>query len=386
MTKSNFLKKTLFLTFIIICIFLLPVKSNLSASEPKNSIEHIILISIDGLNYEGFIQNPTPNLDWIAKSGVIDEKAISFKANTIEEAEASLITSTLSYQHKHYSKNDPVDAESFFDLLKKNKKSYFIVDASEGRLSSFSHAEDDYVKIEEKQNSEYALSLALENMKQNKPFFTYIFLNDTSLALKQLDAELYQKNLQAMDKNIGDFIKGLKNIEVYDNSLIIITSAKSSSPSNYVPLIINSPNTKINKKIENTMLLDIIPTICHYVNLKKPYHAKGLILYETFNFESEKLDNIYPLWIEDMKKERSSNWKNLYLKDDEINSLNNLIESIKKENESIFDFVGEREYELGKLKVQILVERITFALLLMLLGIGYVLEYCWLKRKFLLFK
>jgi hypothetical protein len=60
--------------------------------------------------------------------------------------------------------------------------------------------------------------------------------------------------------------------------------------------------------------------------------------------------------------------------------------SIKEEKQSIFDFAGEREQTLLGLKSKMTLERLIWVGIVLLMLAGYLVEYVFLKRKYLLFK
>ena len=75
-----------------------------------------------------------------------------------------------------------------------------------------------------------------------------------------------------------------------------------------------------------------------------------------------------------------------YQLEDELNRTNRLMDSIKEEKQSIFDFAGEREQNLNSLRVKMIRERVGWIGLVVLLLAGYAVQHRYLKRKFLLFK
>ncbi|NLX03054.1 MAG: hypothetical protein GXY40_11080, partial [Syntrophomonadaceae bacterium] len=59
---------------------------------------------------------------------------------------------------------------------------------------------------------------------------------------------------------------------------------------------------------------------------------------------------------------------------------------IKEEKQSIFNFMGEKEQTINKMKGQMRAERIIYLGIVVLMLLGYGVEYKLLKRKFMLFK
>src|SRR5665647_379266 len=60
-------------------------------AEPK-PISHVFLISVGGLNREGFVSNPVPNMKYLMMEGVTNDKTLAIRSDTMEAAETSLLT------------------------------------------------------------------------------------------------------------------------------------------------------------------------------------------------------------------------------------------------------------------------------------------------------
>ena len=69
---------------------------------------------------------------------------------------------------------------------------------------------------------------ALAVFKQENPFYLYL-LDDCREALLQPTREAYNEALKQSDIEIGRLIGSLKEWGIYDQSVIIITAARSSS-------------------------------------------------------------------------------------------------------------------------------------------------------------
>ena len=375
----------LIINICLVMVFLLLVPGKITAETGnKEEIKHIFIISVDGLNYEGFISTLTPNILKLAREGIIDEKSMALKTNSSEAAEASLLSGTLPDEHQFFKADDRIEVDTIIDLFDKNNKSYAIVDGSGGRLKSFAVDEKQYICLESSAADQDVLTRALEYFEHNKPFFNYIYINDCKQALLGLNEKEYYDAITGFDKCIGEFTGKLKKENLYYNSLIIITSPLSSSPSNLVPLIMYGPKCRDNTEITDSMVIDIVPTICKLTNMESLFNAKGIPLYDTIVVD-DKDKYVYDNWIDELKKERVSTWSKYYILQDECSKNLEEIESLRKEKESIFDFLGKKDETIAGLKSRILVERIAYVIMAFLGLIGYIAQYRFLKKKFLFF-
>lgn len=151
--------------------------------------------------------------------------------------------------------------------------------------------------------------------------------------------QLYAKEINYVDKNIGSLFKYLKANNLYDSTMIIFTADHGEEfweHNNFthghsmyeevihIPLIIKFPKNinKVSKSNINVSLIDISPTILNILNVKNPYNYSGFNLlniidnpeeYQTravfaentcfYNEKKAVIQNGYKLIIDDVKSE-----------------------------------------------------------------------------------
>ncbi|CFX69388.1 Alkaline phosphatase-like, alpha/beta/alpha [Syntrophomonas zehnderi OL-4] len=357
-----------------------------ASAEETSPVKHVFLISVGGLNSEGFADTATVNMNYLAGEGVLDRHTMAVRADTLESAETSLLTGAEPTDHKHYTVNDSVEVESIFDVLNKNKRSILVVDGSGGKLQSFAYSNQGYRKIKLTASSKVILEEAYNSFQKSKPFFNYIYVDDCSDVLLRQDQKSYYAAIRKFDIELGEFLKKLQASGVYKESLIIVTSARSSSPSHQVPLIMSGPGVKVNTIISGSMIIDVASTVCQLADLKVPANSRGIPAYTVFNVPTDQKEKMYEDWIKDLKKDRLANWDMNYKLNDELGRTIRQMTDIKEEKQSIFDFAGEREQLIASLKKKLSLERGLWGGVVILMLLGYGAEYIWLRRKFLLFK
>jgi len=371
---------------LILMTMLTAVWPAAAVTEEKKPINHVFLISVGGLNQEGYAGNPLPNLKYLSMEGTLYEKTLAVRSDTMEAAEATLLTGALASEHKHLTVNDSVEVESILDVFKRNGRSMLVVDGSGGKLNSFAYGDKEYRKLEAQATSREIFDEAFKSFSQTKPFFSYIYIDDCTDALLRLDQDDYYQVIRNFDEQLGSFVMRLKDSGVYPNSLIIVTSARSTSPSNLVPLVISGPGCKVNTAMNGAMIIDVASSICRLIGIESPTASRGIPLYSSFVVTEEAKPALLTSWIKDLQKDRQANWNMNYRLEDELNRTIRQMVSIKEEKQSIFDFAGEREQLLISLKSKMTLERLGWIGILLLMLAGYLGEYVFLKRKFLLFK
>lgn len=375
---------TLFLTVLFTA--LLTAAMPHAAKAEASTLQHIFVISVDGLSYEGFINSYVPSIKHLAGEGVTDEKCLAIRAETSEAAQASMLTGTLPEQHKLYSAEDRIQTASMLDMLKQGNRSFMIYDGSGGKLKSFDYGEAHYSSFEASLSDQELLARAVETFKQHKPFYNYIVLNDCREAFLTLDDKHYYRTVAQTDQAIGDFLAFLRNEGLYYSSIIIVTSPRSSSPSDQVPLIIHGPGFQVGTRISNSMIVDITPTLCMLSGLKQPPGSRGVPLYDALLYTSNERMGQLNQWVKALQEERIINWQQYYLLQDEIYRNYHQIASMKEERQSIFDYAGQREGVIADINQRLAIERFVFLAIFVIMLVGYGVEYLILKKKFLLFE
>lgn len=376
------LKIYLFCILIGTAIILFPVKSYAS----ENKVGRIILVDVGGLNHEAYLSTAMNNLRKLSVAGSMAEKALAIRSDTVEAAQASLLTSALIEDHKHLTVKDRVDVESIFDILKSNGKSVLLVDGAGGKVQSFARSEKEYMTLGINTGSKELFEKAFTKLSENNAFFTYIYIDDCASALIRVDQQAYYKALTEFDTQFGVFVNKLKDEDLYNNTLFIITSARSSSPSDMVPLLIWGPGCKSNNHINGCMIMDVVPTICKMMGLPKPASSRGLPIYAAISPGDGDSDQLFSQWIKDMQVDRIRTWEMNYRLKDELYRTTNQMNAIKQEKDSIFDFAGEKEAVIMSLKNKLNIERFIWGGLILLMLIGYIVEFFWLRKKYLMFK
>jgi len=379
-------RPSLWLMIIIYICGCLAVQPVAAAAEEPPAVQYVFLILVDGLNTEGYRNSPAPNIRFLANEGILDEQSVTLPADTVEEGVATLLTGTFPEEHKHYTMNDKVEVESLLDVLKKYGKSSAVIDGSGGKLQSFARGDNSYIQLDAKSTDKQVFDQAIDHFYNYKPYFTAIYTNDCLEGLVSVDKQAYYQATIAFDRSLGSFLDGLRKQELLDKSLIVLTSPRSSSVNRTCPLIMRGPTCKPATRVQHTMGIDVGPTLSRLTGMPKPFNAKGTPLYDVLNLKGEEEFLTLRQWVKELKEQRLNTWNKYLDLQDKLNRTIHQMTAIKEEKQSIFDFAGEREQAIGQLRGQIVRERLIFLGIMLLMGLGYLVEFKLLKRKFLLFR
>lgn len=356
------------------------------AQPPLPASKHIFIISIDGLGSEAYGALKYGALQTLADQGLISEKSLAVRAADLAAGEASLLTGRNPEDHGAKNASDgQVDAESLFDVMRNHGKSLLVVDSTGGELKGFSHGSKQYLKVKEK-NDLLVMKQAFDSFNREKPYLTYIYLGQPRKALERHDREAYYVALDYSQQAVGYLLHQLEAGGIAGYCTIVVTSARSSSNSNLVPIIIKSPGIQPETKIDGMKVTDLAGTICAFTNLSSVYASRGVIPWAVTKTSSASATAYYQdKQIKEMYRDRLDTSQQYYRLQDHRDSLVKELERADREKRSIFDFVGQRDQTLTQLRKRLVFTHSAFIGLIGIFGLGYYLEYRFLRKRYNLF-
>ncbi|MHC4707953.1 MAG: sulfatase-like hydrolase/transferase [Planctomycetota bacterium] len=287
----------------------------------SKDIRHVLLISIDTcradhLSCYGYSPRTTPNIDAIAKEAVLFEHVVSPVPMTLP-AHSSMLTGTTPLYHGVHENVD-YRLEKFnltlAELLR--QKGYttnaiissFVLDSQFGLNQGFDTYNDHFIQpmtswSQNERRGGEASRFARDWLEKHKSekFFLFLHYFDPHDDYRPPEpfATIFKDNLYAgeiayTDYCIGEVILKLKELGLYDSTLLIITSDHGEGLGEHteqyhgffvynstvrVPLIIRAPGGPKGKKVPDVVgLVDVVPTVCGLLGIEPPQvlHGKDL--------------------------------------------------------------------------------------------------------------
>jgi arylsulfatase A-like enzyme/predicted negative regulator of RcsB-dependent stress response len=317
---------------IIILVFLL-LRPKGSSQEVRN----VVLISIDTcradyLSCYGYPRQTTPNIDQIAKQGVIFKNVITAVPMTLP-AHCSMLTGTIPPYHDVHDNLDYKLDESNVTLAEILKEHGFItagfisasvLDSQFGIAQGFDFFND---RLEEGRNlglmverrAAQTSGLALAWLARHKSDRFFLFLHYFDPHFDYVPPEpfasvfadnLYAGEIAYADYCVGAVVRQLKDLGLFDSTLIIITSDHGEMLGEHgelthgyfiyqsaikVPLIFRLPGQVKSRQVEDLVgLIDIVPTVCSLLNINPPQvQGKDLRPYLIGKSASHKERHLY---------------------------------------------------------------------------------------------
>jgi len=294
-------------------------------STSNKKIRNVILISIDTcradhLSCYGYQQPTTPNIDQLAKQGYVFTNVITPIPLTLP-AHFSMLTGTIPPYHGRHDNKDKITTPFepiLADILQQKGFvtgafiSSSILNSQFGLNQGFYYYEDSFEKPDDSERkaeeiTRHAISWLEKN--KNSRFFLFLHYYDPHDVYEPPEpfATQYKDNLYAgeiayTDYYIGKVIDKLKQMDLYDSSLIIVTGDHGEmlgehgeethmffiyQSALHVPLIIKFPGAAKGDRIDDLVgLIDIVPTVCEKLDIEIPSEIQGQSLCTYFGKKS----------------------------------------------------------------------------------------------------
>ena len=311
-------------------------------------IDNILLISIDTcradyLGCYGYPKKTTPNIDKIAAQGILFENVIAPIPITLP-SHSSMLTGTIPPYHGVYDNYDYRLADSnltFAKILKENGfmtgaiVSSFVLDSEFGLNQGFETYYDNFnTDLDPRrmatrkggETTEHA-KLWLQKHHDEKfflflhyydphypyappePFSSGYHINPRISKITNSEITNYAGEIAYVDHCIGQIIDKLKELDLYDSTLLIITSDHGEMLGEHgesthcyfiyqsavrVPLIFKLPGSTKPRRISDVVgLVDILPTVCSMLGIEPPAQIQGIDLKPYFHGDSRPYPNRY---------------------------------------------------------------------------------------------
>jgi arylsulfatase A-like enzyme/tetratricopeptide (TPR) repeat protein len=286
---------------------------------------NIVLISIDTcradrLGCYGFAKNTTPNIDQLAKEGILYEQAMTCTGYTLP-SHSSMFTGTYPPYHGVHTNLSQQLAASNTTMAEMLKDagyetagfvSSFVLNHRFGIQQGFDIYDDaldpvtgNRSKIERKGERTAEVALSFIKKQHDKPFFLFAHFYDPHVAFEppepfasQFSDDLYSGEIAYVDALVGKLIVALKESGHYDNSLIMIVSDHGEGLGEHgeaehgyfiyqntmqVPFIVKAPKNKIVAGLrvkEVVSTVDLLPTVLGFLDMDIPGEIQGIDLSE----------------------------------------------------------------------------------------------------------
>jgi arylsulfatase A-like enzyme/Flp pilus assembly protein TadD len=323
------------------------VQGSAFSLEKEETKHNILLITIDTLRADrlscyGSAYPKTPNIDGLAERGVLFSRAFANTSTTLP-SHANILLGTTPNQHGvHENLNFIVSQEllTLAELLKENGYTTgafvgaYPLDSRFGLSQGFDSYDDKYSRIHAvnlsslERNAEAVIEAALEWLEgRASPWFLWVHCWDPHSPYDppepfktQYKDHLYEGEVAYVDLTLGKLFDYLKKTDRVDSTVTIFTGDHGESlgqhgeethgffaynSSIWVPLIISVPETAPGRVDDYVSHIDLFPTVCDALGIKKPSALQGTSLLPAL--KGKKLPE-RPIYFESLYPYYSRGW------------------------------------------------------------------------------
>ncbi|HEY2945595.1 MAG TPA: sulfatase-like hydrolase/transferase, partial [Vicinamibacteria bacterium] len=295
----------------------------LSCSRSRPAIRNVLLISIDTLRADhvsayGFPRPTTPNIDAVAREGVLFKNVHTPVPMTLP-AHVSMLTGTLPPTHglrDNLANRLPDASLTLAEMLKPRGfttgaiVSTFVLDRRFGTSQGFDTYDDRFQAVHKigdlsERKGDEATRLARDwlDAHRKQPFFLFVHLYDPHDPYEppepfasKWSAHPYEGEVAFADYCVGQVLEKLRQLGLYDDTLIVITGDHGEMLGEHgelnhgffiyegalrVPLVMRVPRAAAaaSRQIDAPVsLIDIVPTIVSLVGAPVPKEVQGVDL------------------------------------------------------------------------------------------------------------
>lgn len=334
-----------------------PPESHRAANLPNILIITLDTTRADRMGFLGSSRGLTPNLDALARNGVVFTQAYAHVPLTTP-SHASIFTGTYPQFNRVIYMGQPLtdDLPYLPAILRKDgyRTAAFvgslIVDSKNPVAMGFGRGfdtydapfhnrarnESRYGSVERRAGQVVDRTLAWLKTNSSRPFFVWVHCYDPHAPYDPPEpfnrlyaSDPYDGEIAYMDSAIGNLIAGLRTRGWYDNTLIAVMADHGEALGEHgehhhgiflydetvhVPLIFKLPSQQLaGKRVDNrARLVDVAPTILQGVNLKVPHAMQGESLLKLMKASSAGTQNAdRPAYAETDYAHRAFGWSSL---------------------------------------------------------------------------
>ncbi len=267
----------------------------------SSEIKHVILIVLDGVRPDVLLAANTPNIDNLAAEGSYTWNSVTVTPPITISAIPSIFTGATPAVHNVTDWAGQIYAETIVEVFEEAGLSTAIIDQDPilgGYLATYCTGYHYHPN-----GFEYFTTIAINWFTQHKPFFltTYDPTPDEMAHEYGDQSDQYRSAIEAADFQIGRIMNMLRELGVYEQTLIVITPDHGMTGRSHgsgaltdmrIFSIFRGPGVKRGYEMDNLQssdigyvahrIIDIAPTITVLSGLRTPANSEGKVIYQIF--------------------------------------------------------------------------------------------------------
>ncbi|PKM80041.1 MAG: hypothetical protein CVU89_15380 [Firmicutes bacterium HGW-Firmicutes-14] len=364
-------------------------------------IKHLIFISVGGLTDEKIRSAYTPNINGLAAGG-IKTSAVGALPPNPRAFTASLLTGSDVSIHGYTGSGMKPKTQLLPEIIcKYGKSSAFI--AYEERFPEGLFQEKGGVRVYKVKDggNKGVIDEAIKVFKETEPYFMGLDLPGLNPGEKEQENKtIIAKAVNDIDEQIGRLLIILSTKGLYDECLIVVTGCGITEGSGITesrirapeddllmaPVTMTGPGLKSGTVVPPVNITDITPTVALLTGIHTAPEANGMVLWNALMPGNGFLEeNLLRKRIKDLSEQNARLTGLSYKLEEEKRQVRIEKEKVLGEKEGIQNTIDNKDSQINGLKRKTGLLKLVEAVTVLVMGAGYVLEYYYLRKKFLMF-
>ncbi|MBU4533567.1 MAG: alkaline phosphatase family protein [Firmicutes bacterium] len=351
--------------------------SEQSAPEASYS-KQIFIVVIDGLQSSALQRAQVPNINGVATAGLRMSDSLPVWPADTHSSVASIITGADPESHGYLDALGKLQKPTILQLAEQIKIQTTVFDGT-GELQALAEGTRHYQKAN---SDEKLIDALIKYLSEKNPYLNLVILAEPRAALERsgVESQEYLKAVTDADNHVGRLLHFLHNKGAYNQSMIIVTGTTGQPP-----IVIKGLPYKTGQVMPPAALVDIAPTLAYTLGVKLP-GATGKVLWNVFDPGS--LQNGFYLLeqrIRDLSETQIRQGQEIFRLRGEQLLVQQEKQEISADKARAAKAINQRDDEIKSLHNQINGLKTVIGGILILAGIGFVIEYRLLRKRFLLF-
>lgn len=366
---------------------LLPSGTAGAEQPPDNSVQtarlgQIIFIIIDGLDEKALQKGQAPNIISLGQSGLKVQDVYPVLPDQARPVAASILTGLEPARHGYIDSGDVLRGDSLLDRLEAKGYKTALFDGSGGMLEPIGKKCSYKFKDNFQAKDRLVMDQVIHELEKKKIYLSVIFLPQLKIALEKYgyESKEFIEAVGESDNQVGRLIHFLRRSGQYENCLLVITGTAGAPP-----LIMKGPGIKNGAAIPAAGLVDIAPTVAKVAGLQGGQES-GLILWDALQPGGEQSGNyLLTQRVIDLSRAYNEARREIYLTQEERINVEKSHSRLASEKNLVLKEIGRRDQQIDRLELKIKVMKYAGFASMVFFVVFCLLEYRYLKKKFLIF-
>jgi hypothetical protein len=354
----------------------------LPGNNPQASgMEQIIVVVIDGLEEKALEKGWAPNIDSLCQSGVRVQDVQGTLPDGTRPAATTVLTGYEPARHGYIDTGDSVRVDSLIDQAEDKGYKSAIFDGSGGALEGLGKR-CSYFKDKYQGKDRLVMDMAINELGKKKFFLSIILLPQLKVSLEKDGAgsKEFRDAVTDSDNQVGRLVHFLNQSGQYAKTLLVLTGT-----SGVPPIILNGPGVKSSAVVPAAGVVDIAPTVEKLAGLPGG-RCSGLILWDALQPAAEQNESyLLAQRVNNLGKAYNEARRDIDRSQEEKIAVERGQARMAAEKNLILKEIGRRDQQIEGLKLKIKIMKWAGLVLLIFLLAGYLYQYRYLKKKFLMF-